>query len=400
MVERADILIVGAGAAGLTCGVALAQAGFKTIVAGPLDLRRNGRTVALFEASLRLYRALGLGSRLAPAAQPIRRIRIVDDTGSVFATPPLELKPGRSALKRSAPTSRTPRWSETLAEAARATPRLRLVEALVSDMAVRADGITARVGAERVAASLLIGADGRLSAVRATAGVATRAWSYPQSAITALVAHEKPHRATSTEFHTRAGPCTLVPMRGAGEGAHRSSLVWLMTPDVAHRRMEAADAALAAELEAQVHGVLGAMAFDGPRGAFPMTGLRCASLVGERVALVADAGHYFPPIGAQGLNLGLRDVGQLVDSLGTPGGDPGAARGLAAYDAARRLDVDTRAWGVDLLNRSLLVHAAPMDFIRAAGLAAMSAIGPLRRRMLWEGLAPRGRLPKLMRAPA
>ena len=131
-----------------------------------------------------------------------------------------------------------------------------------------------------------------------------------------------------------------------------------------------------------------------------MSGLSCDRLTGERIALVADAGHFFPPIGAQGLNLGLRDVAQLVESLENFGrDDAGSPRALSDYDKRRRGDVSIRTLGVDVLNRSLLIHALPVDFIRSAGLAAMATIGPLRRAMMREGVAPRGRLPRLMQEP-
>jgi 2-octaprenyl-6-methoxyphenol hydroxylase len=143
------------------------------------------------------------------------------------------------------------------------------------------------------------------------------------------------------------------------------------------------------------------MGLVGPRGAFPMSGLTCDKLVAERIALVADAGHFFPPIGAQGLNLGLRDVAQLVESLENHGRlDAGDPKALAHYDKRRHGDVATRTISVDLMNRSLLIHALPVDFMRSAGLAAMASIGPLRRALMREGVAPPGRLPVLMREPA
>ena len=165
--------------------------------------------------------------------------------------------------------------------------------------------------------------------------------------------------------------------------------------------MALGDEELVAEIEEHVHGIHGRMGLVGPRGAFPMAGLSCDRLVAERIALVADAGHYFPPIGAQGLNLGLRDVAQLIDSLEKHGRiDAGDKLALADYDKRRRGDVATRTLSVDLMNRSLLIHALPVDFMRSAGLAAMAAIGPLRRALMREGVAPPGRLPRLMREPA
>ncbi len=402
MVTKADILIAGAGAAGLTAGVALARAGFSVAVRGEPDTRRNGRTVALFEASLRLYRALGLLDRLAPLAMPIETIRIIDDTGSSLPTPPLELHAEEIGLDAFGANIENAALVGALAEIARETPGLSLENGLLGDYAFGAENVRARTnGGEDIEARLVVGADGRNSPLRAAAGIKFREWSYPQVALTALLSHTRTHWRASTEFHTRQGPCTFVPLPPEGDHRHRSSLVWLMTADEAKRRMALPDAELAAEIETQVHRLHGGVAMEGPRAAFPMSGLKCERLVAPRVALVADAAHYFPPIGAQGLNLGLRDVAQLAESLGAGGrDDAGREDALRDYDRARRLDVGTRSFGVDILNRSLLWDFPPVDFARGAGILAMTAIGPLRRALLREGVAPPGRLPPLMRKPA
>ena len=403
MTSQSDILIAGAGAAGLTTAIALGELGFSVTVAGGLDIRRNGRTVALFEASLRLYRALGLWERLEPLSMPLRRIRLVDDTGSLFRMPPVELEAAEIGLTAFGANIENAALVEALAAIARQTPGITLMEGMLGDYATHGDAVAGRLSTgETLSAALLVGADGRGSQVRAYADVGPREWRYKQTAITALLRHEKPHRATSTEFHTRSGPCTLVPMRPVDGDPdrlnHRSSLVWLMSPEEAERRIALADDELVTEIEEQVHGLHGRMGLVGPRGAFAMSGLTCDRLVAERVVLVADAGHFFPPIGAQGLNLGLRDVAQLVDSIEQHGRlDPGDRLPLADYDKRRRGDVASRTLSVDLMNRSLLIHALPVDFMRSAGLAAMAYIGPLRRALMREGVAPPGRLPRLMR---
>ncbi len=402
MVQRSDILVAGAGAAGLTAGLALARAGFRVTIAGALDGRRNGRTVALFEASLRLYRALGLWERLAPLATPLERIRLIDDTGSVFRSGPVLLRAREIGLRAFGVNIENADLVTALAAAARATYGVALREDLLDDFVLSSEKVSAHArGGDRLEAALLVGADGRASGVRGAAGVGVREWSYPQTAITAVVWHERPHRNTSTEFHTRVGPCTLVPLGGTSDYAHRSSLVWLMRPEDAARRMTLSDAAFASELQRQVGDLLGGLGVDGARGAFPMAGLACSRLTATRVALVADAGHAFPPIGAQGLNLGLRDVAQLVDSISTYGrADAGAPRALADYETHRRIDIASRSAGVAALNSSLLLHMPSVDFARAAGLIAMARIGPLRRALMREGVAPPGRLPPLMQPVA
>ena len=145
------------------------------------------------------------------------------------------------------------------------------------------------------------------------------------------LAHALPHNDTSTEFHTESGPFTLVPLPG-----QRSSLVWVDRPDEVARRLDADEAALAAEIEARSSSLLGAITIDGPRQAFPLSGMTATGFAASRAVLVGEAAHLFPPIGAQGLNLGYRDVAALGEILPGPGGDPGAPARLAAYERARR----------------------------------------------------------------
>ncbi len=138
--------------------------------------------------------------------------------------------------------------------------------------------------------------------------------------------------------------------------------------------------------------MLGAMRIEGRRGVFPMIRQVVPKLTAPRLALVGDAAHAFPPIGAQGLNLGLRDVEAIVEAAvaaRAAGGDIGGERRSNAYQRARRPDILTRTGVVDGLNRALLAHFAPLDFARGAGLAALGAVGPLRRFVMREGVAPR-----------
>jgi 2-octaprenyl-6-methoxyphenol hydroxylase len=141
----------------------------------------------------------------------------------------------------------------------------------------------------------------------------------------------------------------------------------------------------------------------GPRGLFPLTGLTADVAGHNRVALVGEAAHVIPPIGAQGLNLGFRDAAILADCVGdalASGGDIGGPAPLSAYARARRLDIASRAWSIDLLNRSLISGYLPVQLLRGAGLFALKAINPLRRMAIREGLAPSFLTPRLMQSPA
>jgi 2-octaprenyl-6-methoxyphenol hydroxylase len=231
-------------------------------------------------------------------------------------------------------------------------------------------------------ARLLIAADGRESAARTAAGIGTRRWRYPQVALTANLAHSRPHRFVSTEFHGEGGPCTLVPLPG-----ERSSVVCVVREDEA-KDLAAFDAqSLALELERRCHSLLGHMRIEGSWSTWPMEGLAAQRMAARRVALVGEAGHVFPPIGAQGLNLTLRDVAALATAVEGQA-DAGSDDVTGRYADMRRADVETRTAAVDLMNRSLLSDFIPVQLARSAGLYALERVAPLRRLAMREGLAP------------
>lgn len=380
--EPVDIAIVGAGAVGLAAALALSREGRSVALLGPVMTPRDGRTVALLDGSWRLLAALGVQEALLAKAAPLMVMRLVDDSGSLFRQPPVEFRASEIGLEAFGWNIENADLTAILAEAAATVPGLRLIPGFVRSIAPEPAGI--RLSGEGFAplqARIVVGADGRNSQVRAAAGIESRNWRYPQVALTAIFEHRRDHRDASTEFHTRQGPCTLVPLPG-----RRSSLVWLLDPQDAEAVAALDDAAFALRVEKQVQSLLGAMTVSGPRGKVPMGGLSVERFGAGRMALIGEAAHVFPPIGAQGLNLGLRDVAALRDAL-QGAADLGSDAAIAEYDAARRTDVRLRTGAVDALNRTLLTDLLPADLLRGAGLLALSRIGPLRRFVMRQGLA-------------
>ncbi len=228
-----------------------------------------------------------------------------------------------------------------------------------------------------------LAADGRGSKLRESVGINVRTWTYPQTALVLNFSHSIGHADTSTEFHTEQGPFTQVPLPGK-----RSSLVWAVRPEEVDAILALPRETLNREVETRMRSILGAVEVEGKVQAWPLSSLIADSFGTGRTMLVGETGHAFPPIGAQGLNLGLRDIMQAVSTILDAGGPQNAAEAVRFFNRQRRADVTSRTAGVDLLNRALLSSFLPVQALRAGGLAALSAIPPLRLLAMREGMTP------------
>lgn len=394
-----DVIVVGAGAAGLATAIALARDGFATALVGPIEPRADGRTVALLDGSVRLLKAIGAWPMVEKEAAPMEAMRLVDDTGALFRAPSVTFRSGEIGLDAFGWNIENATLVKRLGEVAAECPGLTLLASPAQSVETGGEEAVVATADGRLRASMVVAADGRNSVLREQAGIPIRQWSYPQTALTTLLTHERDHHDASTEFHTRHGPFTLVPLPG-----RRSSLVWVTEPGRAQELAAMPDEALARSVERQAQSLLGVMKVDGPRGLVPMTGLSVDRFVAPRLALVGEAAHVFPPIGAQGLNLGFRDAAALRDALvdaREARRDLGSPMALSAYQRSRALDVRMRTGAVDALNRTLLAGILPTELLRGVGLLALDRIRPLRKLVMREGVTPIIGTPRLMRdAPA
>jgi 2-octaprenyl-6-methoxyphenol hydroxylase len=391
--EIFDIAVAGAGPAGLAAGLAVAHAGLRTVVIGPPSAIQDRRTSALFGGSIELLKKLANWDRIAPQSAPLRGIRIVDSSHGLLRAPEVLFESrevGLDAFGYNIPNA----VLTAALEDATATCVTRL-QSTVTSVNIEPDQVRLSTGSgSEVLARLVVAADGRGSSTRSAAGIEVSRWDYPQSALVASFAHTRDHRGISTELHRQVGPLTVVPGPGL-----TSNLVWLDTRDEVARLQALDDASFIRELEQNLRGLLGRLSEISPRQSFPMSGQTAKCMARNRVIVAGESAHVFPPIGAQGLNLSLRDAATIAEIIGDArqnGSDIGGEATLNCYDTARRGDIAVRVFGVDALNRSLLSNIPGVGLARGLALFSLAASPFLRTRVMREGMTPYASNPRLM----
>ncbi|HEU4660302.1 MAG TPA: ubiquinone biosynthesis hydroxylase [Pseudolabrys sp.] len=402
--ERADVLIAGAGFAGLALGIALRQAlgeRFRVMVADPALAagRPDMRATAIAAAARRLFEAVGAWQTVAEHAQPILDMVVTDSkledaVRPTFLTFGGQIEPGEPF----AHMIENRYLIEALVVRAK-EEGVELRSAAVSNFETGARAVDVQLaGAEQISTRLLVGADGARSRIREQAGIATYGWNYGQSAIVTTVAHERDHNGRAEEHFLPAGPFAILPLTGK-----RSSIVWTEETQEAERLIAAADDQFHAELEKRFGLELGEIKVVGQRRAFPLGLFTARSFIAERLALVGDAAHIIHPIAGQGLNIGLRDVAALAEAIADAarlGLDPGAADVLERYQRWRRFDTMTMGIATDGLNRLFSNHSDVLRLARDIGLGLVERTPALKRLFIREAAGLTGDVPKLLRGEA
>lgn len=380
---QTDILVVGSGPAGLATALLAHQAGFETALVGPDVNLDDARTTALMLPALETLEKLGIDTGFEGKAAPLKVMRIIDGTKRLIRSPVATFHAnelGEPQFGKNIPNSVL---NGALAAAVERTGVI-WHKTLVKSWSISENSVVA--AAEPVAtieAKLVAAADGRNSGARTAAGLTVRTRDYGQVALVTTISHELDHSGISTEFHTETGPFTIVPLPG-----HRSSLVWVVTPEEAARLADLPPDDFADRIEQRMDSILGKVAVEGMRQAYPLSSGLPSAFAARRIALVGEAAHVFPPIGAQGLNLGIRDANDLAEVARQFRSDPGAPAALTAFERARRPDILARTGAIMMLNRSLLTDFIPAQLVRSAGLAMLSGFAPLRGFFMREGMRP------------
>ncbi|GLK68227.1 UbiH/UbiF family hydroxylase [Hansschlegelia plantiphila] len=384
-VARKDVAVVGGGPAGLLAALLIARTGAQTTLIAPAP-RPDTRTTALLDGSVAILRDAGVWDVLRPGAAPLLKLRIIDGGRRLFRAPEVTFEAGEIGVEAFGWNVANAALTKALIEALANTPGVRIVTAEVRRSSPAADSVSLTLDdGATLDAALAVAADGRGSLLREAAGIGFKSRRAPQTALAFFVSHDRDHDGVSTEIQAEEGPFTLVPLPGK-----RSSVVWVASPARADSLLALSPEALAEAATLKSGRLLGAMRLEGAVGSFPITVGVATRFAAARTLLVGESGHVLPPIGAQGLNLGVRDAAGAAKAIATALAerrDVGDGRTLRAYARSRVGDVYSRAAATDLLNRSLLSSLTPVHAARGFGLAALSRIGPLRRFVMREGLA-------------
>ena len=401
---RADLLILGGGLVGTTLALAAARKGITSHLVDRLDPAAmtadgfDGRASAISTASWNLFENIGLADALEPLGCPIASIAVSD-----------QLKPGRIDFQPGPGDGTLGRMfanrvlRRELYEQAKGNEAISIHSGVeVSDRHRDTYGVAATLSnGTELTASLMVAAEGRQSPTRQGAGIPVARWDYRHRAIVAGLTHERSHENVAWEIFYPSGPFALLPLLDDADGRHRSALVWTVDEKDAAGVLGMGDRAFEHEVRDAMGNLFGEIQVSGPRSSWPLGFHHTATVTAERLALVGDAGHGIHPIAGQGFNLGLRDVGALVEVISEGlrlGLEPGDAQLLKRYENWRGLDTFTVALATDSLTRLFGVPGRTASAVRRFGMSAVQRTPLLKNWFMDEARGVSGALPEMLRA--
>lgn len=396
-VEKCDVAVAGCGLGGLTAAAAFGTAGFRVCCfdvrpagARAEAVQDDGRTTAVFDQAQILLGSVGAWDALEPVSAPLRTMRIVsaaDSDGGRIVEREFHAEDwSKSAFGWCVPNARL---VSALWEKIEELPNveIRLGAGFGSAIARSTSALVELTDGTRLSAKLLIAADGRNSKVRDGAGIRVRRHGFAQKALAFNVVHEVPHGDASTEIHSSGGPFTLVPLPDAG-GRPASAVVWMARGEECRALAGMPESEFEAAAYERSFGYCGKLELASERKLWPMQSQLAERLAAERTALIAEAAHVVPPVGAQGYNMAAGDVGALMAAIGGGREKVGSAGHLERYQRLRRSDIALRVAAISALNEISIGASAAVRRMRSAALDAVHKIRPAGRVLVSAALGP------------
>ena len=390
---KTDIIISGGGIAGLTLAALLGKSGLNVSLIEPFPPKplaqtpTTARTVALMESSINVVRATGAWDKIAEFANPLKTMRLIDDSVIGAGRIETEFHAEDIGLKQFGHNIANGALRAALYETVQKISAIKIHSSTLAAYSVEKIGVAATLEDEtEISAPLIVGADGKKSTVRDIANIDCRVKAYNQSAITCVIAHSRAHNDASSEFHRPSGPFALVPMRG-----NYSAVVWIEKTERADEILKFRKDDVLNLLKKNACGILGALTLESNPESWPLQCLKAEKLIAPRAALMAEAAHVMSPIAAQGLNLSLRDAAALAETIidaARAGIDIGAQTTLKKYQRRRMTDINARVFGVDAMNGLVAAEFGFIKDMRRNGLKAFSQVPPLKKLAMRQGLAP------------
>lgn len=393
--SQTDVCVAGGGIAGMIAAISFASLGYKTVCLDPappvterLSKDADMRSTAFLQPARKLLVEIGLWDRLVSFSAPLQIMRIIDAGGSK-PEPRIKSEFDASDISDQPFGWNFPNWllrRECMLKMNELENLTFLTGVALDEVLTRRDyakvSLTNGVSVE---AKLLIAADGRDSAVRKAVGIDAKTIRYGQHALAFTVTHPIPHENVSTEIHRSGGPFTMVPLPDY-EGSPASAIVWMERSPEALRLQQISVCDFEDEMNIRSCALLGPLKLNSPRTVWPIISQYAKVMHAERTALVAEAAHVVPPIGAQGLNMSLGDIKKLYDLAKANPDHLGNNAMLEEYHRARHPDIRMRILGIDALNRASMLSAKPLRDMRAMGLNLIYGFSPLRKSLMRIGL--------------
>ncbi len=389
--EYKEIVIAGGGVPALCLSLILSKNGIKSTIIEPFkpskpeNTKITGRTVALWQSSLNVLREAGIFESIENISGALKIMQIIDDShfphGSMFEVQFFAHEIDLDAFGYNIPAAPLLSFAADIADKDKNIDII--YGASVADIV---GNFIELDNGEKIKANLIIGADGRNSKVRKAKGIDVKRCEYGQSAITCLIEHSKSHNNISTEFHRNGGPFTIVPLKG-----NISSIVWMENSEEAEKFISMNKHDFIQNLQIRTRNLVGEVSLKTNPELFPIIGLKANRIIADKTALIAEAAHVISPIGAQGMNLSLRDVAELskiIIEAKKLGLDISSGSVLSKYERKRKNDINSRFAMIDGLNRIVSNNLESARGLRRFGLKAISTIPILKRKVMIEGLAP------------